>query len=57
MVNGIKVRLQALVAIAAIAALAGAVTWLAPEHIVEIVGSAITGIGILGMKSLESGDK
>jgi len=44
---------QILWAMTLIAMLAMVVTFIAPEHIVQIVGSAITGVGMLGMKLLE----
>lgn len=49
-----KWRPQILTAILSIAGMAGMVIYLAPEHINEVVSGAITGIGMLGMKLLES---
>ncbi len=50
----IKWRPQIIVAILSIATLAGLVIILAPDHVNEVVSGAITGIGMLGMKLLES---
>ena len=49
-----KVKPQVLAAIGGITLLAAMVIFLVPEHVDKIVGGAITGIGMLGMKLLES---
>ena len=48
-----KIRLQVLATILAITLLAALVILLVPQHVDKIVGGAITGIGMLGMKLLE----
>ncbi len=44
---------QILTAMGLIAGIAIAVILQVPQHVVQIAGSAITGIGMLGMKLLE----
>jgi hypothetical protein len=48
-----RVKPQVFIAMASIATLAGLIIVVAPAYIGEIVGGAITGIGMLGMKLLE----
>ena len=51
-----KFRPQILTAILAITLLASLVVFLAPDKVEMIVGGAITGIGMLGMKLLENSE-
>lgn len=44
---------QVMAAILVLAAIAGLIIFRAPDAINEIVGSIVTGIGMLGMKLLE----
>lgn len=44
---------QVMAAILAITLIAIVVVFMAPDQVTEIVGSAMTGIGMLGMKLLE----
>lgn len=48
-----KIRPQVLMALFSITVLSGIAMWLSPESAKEIVASAVTGIGMLGMKLLE----
>jgi len=48
-----SIKPQILCAMMVIGILAGMVILVAPEHITEVVGAAVTGVGMLGMKLLE----
>jgi len=48
-----RIRPQVMAAILGLMLIALVITFVAPDHIVEIVGSAITGIGMLAMKVIE----
>tara|TARA_Y100000034_G_scaffold127976_1_gene181766 strand:- start:1042 stop:1203 length:162 start_codon:yes stop_codon:yes gene_type:complete len=48
-----RVKPQVLAAILTIGGLAALVTMLVPDQVDKIVGGAITGVGMLGMKILE----
>ena len=48
-----KIRPQVLAGIVGMIVIALTVTFVAPDHIVEIVGGCVTGIGMLAMKVIE----
>ena len=52
----IKIRPQVMTAMAGLIAIAMVVIFVAPEHLVEIVGGCVTGIGMLAMKVIEDKD-
>jgi len=49
----IKIRPQVMMAIVGLIAIAMVVIFVAPDHINEIVGATITGVGMLAMKVIE----